>query len=279
MKIFAYGSHLIHKYSRIPYLFYKISGFFDKFKPLWFLFEDVRHLVVVGKGASLAEIPHNKLEAIFDGLNLKVLVGSVDINNHPILSRQAYDLQMVGRIDSLNGHVPVYDKDTLVSFGIKSLCVNTSCSYMSGLPLYRFYQFFHRLGLGLYHTDGGISFVSENASDYGGIGLTIVQKVISHALMAKKMESITFLGVDFYGTGYLDSLRNKQEDELSLFPNIEDLSESPRVNRGIPLVKYLIALANSPQMSIQLKFPSEILKYVPNTYRQDFVNAKWIQIV
>lgn len=279
MELFSKVNFLLHQKTKIPYYYYRAIGLFDKFKPLNHCFAESENVVIVSKGASLAEIPATKLEQAIDSADIKVLVSSVDIENHPVLSQKSYDIQVVSRIDNIDGYVPVYNKKTLNSYGINALCVNTSRNYMSGLSIYKFYKYFSRLGLQMYHTEGGVSYVSDDASEYGGKGLTIIQSIISHALSSEKVKSITFLGVDFYGTGYLDSMRAKKPNELNLFPKIETLSTDPRNNRGIPLIKYLIALANCPKMNVKINFPCEILKYIPDENQSDFVNSTCINII
>ena len=268
----------LHEKSSLPYNYYQWIGIFNKFRPLYSFLADAEKICIVSKGASLAELPDEKIYFEITQADLTILVSSVDIQNHPVLSKLTYDMQVVGRVDDIEGYVPVFPKQILDHFEIGALCVNSNSKYLSGLALYRFYKFFSKLGLPLYSTEGGISFVSEDARIYNGKGLTIIQKIISHCLMSKKLKTITFLGVDFYGTGYLDSLRDKEKNELSLFPEINTLSTDPRNNRGIPLIRYLIALANSPKMSVQLCFPEEIVKFIPHLYKRDFETAKKITI-
>ena len=137
-------SFLAHKYSKIPYYFHKVSGLFSQFSPLSDLFGDATTITIVSKGASLAEISNRKLEVALDSADVRVLVSSVDIEHHPVLSQKRFDVQVVGRIDNLKGYVPVYSDRILKSFGINALCVNTSCNYMSGLSIYRFHKFYSK---------------------------------------------------------------------------------------------------------------------------------------
>ncbi|MAV29330.1 MAG: hypothetical protein CMF43_05965, partial [Legionellales bacterium] len=221
-----------------------------------------KNILIIGKGKSLLSIPDEKLLSLLNNSDFTILCSSVDIKNHHILEKYNYDVQVVAKFDKHLTKSNVYPKTFFEQGVVKNLCINASSMQNNGYDFYLFYTKYKNYKIPLFCTDNGVNLVSSDASLYGGIGLTMVQSIISNVL-SSNIESITLLGVDFYGTGYMhEELPEKYTK--SYIQNVED-SVNSRKTRGIPLIKYLIALCNTKDFArkCKLNLPIEVKKFIP----------------
>ena len=280
MNIFEKFNYKIRT-SKFSYFYRKSRGVFDDFSTLSSDLEGNESLLICGKAASIKDIKNEKLESILMNSDYKLLANSVDIENHPILSKTFFDTQCSTRVDNPNIISPVYSLSTLKKHHIKSLCVNTSFDYHNGISISRFRKYYKSFGLKLLYMDRGYSPISENPKDYGGKGLTIVQKIISQALVSKSIKKIVLLGIDFFGTKYLDSDRKKSDKDLQRFYSFNAASEDPRSTHGLPLLNYLIKLANCEEFYKQKKIylPNEVEPYLDQTLKIHLIGSKGFQFI
>lgn len=226
------------------------------------LLEKKQNILIIGKGKSLLKIPDEKLFKLLNNSDFIILCSSVDIKNHHILRRYNYDVQVVAKFDKYLTKSNVYPKTFFDQQIIKNLCINATSTQNFGYDLYLFQSKYKHYNTPLFCTDDGKELISSDASLYGGVGLTMTQAVISN-VMSSNAKSITLIGVDFYGTGYMhESLPNKYD--TSFIQNI-DTSVNSRETRGIPLIKYLINLCCCYEFESKTKLilPTEIKKYIP----------------
>ncbi len=250
--------------SKFSYFYRKKFGVFSDFATLSSDMSGKKNILIFGKAASIKEINEKRLERIIKTSDYKILANSVDIENHPVLSKTNFDTQCSTRVDDPEIISPVYSLSTLKKHKIKNLCVNASFEYYNGLSISRFRKYFKKYGLKLLYMDNGYSPIAEDPSTYGGKGLTIIQKIIAQALVCKSVKKIILIGVDFFGTKYLDSERKKNKEDLKRFYSINAASKDPRSTHGIPLLKYLTNLVNCEDFYKQKKLylPLEVESYL-----------------
>ena len=253
--------------SKVAFYYYLLIGVFDSFKTLSSDIEGAKRVLILGKGQSVKEINDQKLFDLIESSDYRILASSVDIENHKILKRFTYDVQFTSRVDSLDGFCPVYPKRIIKKFLTKGLCINSNRNYNNGLALARYKNFFNYPNILLFDTGvkEGFTPISDEPSLYGGVGLTMVQNILRQIMATKSVYEIVLIGVDFYGTGYLDEERKKNKEELKLFYSIKIGGDNIREKKGIPLIKYLVALNenNLFKKRFKLLFPKEIKHYIP----------------
>ena len=122
-------------------------------------------------------------------------------------------------------------------------------------------------------TKGGYTPIPDDPSIYGGRALTMVQSILKQIMATNSVKEIVLLGVDFYGTGYLDENRKKNEKELKLFYDFNLVNEkNVRQTDGIPLLKYLIRLTQTKffKQRFKLIIPREVECYIPDDILNNF---------
>lgn len=281
------GSTIIEKFifkfktSRISFLYRKYKGVFKDFKTLAEDMNGHNKLIICAKAESINEIPNKKLKLLFDNSDYKVLANSVDIDTHKILSKTNFNTQCSTRVDNPQKISPVFDTTTLKNHKIKSLCINSTLNYQNGISIERFRKFYKKYGLNLLYIDDGKSPVNEDPKKYGGRGLTIVQKILTQAIACPSIKTITLIGVDFFGTKYLDSNRKKNREEMARFYSFNAASNDPRKTHGIPLLRYLCELCNCHEFykDKKINLPKEVKKYIPSPYLNKLKIAKGLEFV
>ena len=269
--------------SRLGYYYFKFKGVFNTFSTLTSDIEGSKKVLIIGKGASLNNISDEKLSALIEKCDYRILASSVDIANHSTLKKYSYDVQFTCRVDDINRFCPVYPQEMLNKFCIKSLCINSNKKYNNGLALARYKKFFNYpniklLDIGL---KKGFTPISDNPNLYGGRSLTMLHSILKQIMASSSVKEIILLGVDFYGTGYLDETRKKSQKEQKIFYEITISSENPRENEGIPLLKYLMKLTQSDffKKRFKLIFPKEIECYIPDEILYNFYKTDSVEIV
>ena len=267
--------------SKLAYLFRKYRGVFDDFETLSKDIEKKEKILIFGKAASVREISNVKLQNLLNIADYKILANSVDIDNHPTLANTKFNVQCNTRVDDPNSISSVYDLETLKDHEIKALCVNSYPEYQNGVSIERFRKFYKRFGLKLLYMDKGYSPISEDASDYGGRGLTIVQKIICQAISCDSVKKIYLVGVDFFGTKYLDSNRKKNKKDINRFYSFNAASNDPRSTHGLPLLNYICELCNSYEFykDKKLYIPQEVKPYMDLKYRKLLNNSKGFKFI
>ena len=230
-----------------------------------------KNILIIGKGKSLLNIPDEKLLRLLNDSDFTILCSSVDIKNHHILEKYNYDVQVVAKFDKYLTKSNVYPKVFFEQGVVRNLCINATSVQNSGYDLYLFQDKYKHYNTPLFCTDDGKDLISPSASLYGGVGLTMVQSIISN-VTASSVESITLLGVDFYATGYM----HEELTEKYTKSYIQDIDNSvnSRHTRGIPLIRYLIALCKNKEFSANRKliFPIEVKNFIPETLLHELDN-------
>ena len=106
------------------------------------------------------------------------------------------------------------------------------------------------------------------------------ESILKQIMATKSVKEIVFLGIDFYGTGYLDQYRKKDDKEKYFYP----ISVGGGINRekkGIPFLKYLADLSenNFFKERFKLFLPTEIKAYIPKEILKKLLKQKSIQFV
>lgn len=269
------------KTSKISFLYRKYNGVFKDFNTLK---EDLighNNLIICAKAQSINEISNKKLKLLLDDSDYKLLANSVDIDNHKILSKTNFNTQCSTRVDNPKIISPVFHPKTLENHNIKSLCINSTLNYQNGISIERFRKFYKKYGLNLLYIDDSKSPVNEDPQKYGGRGLTIVQKILTQAIACPSIKKITIIGVDFFGTKYLDSNRKKSKEERARFYSFNAASNDPRKTHGLPLLRYLCELCDCHEFykDKKIHLPKEVKKYIPNPYLNRLKISKGLEFV
>ena len=75
-------------------------------------------------------------------------------------------------------------------------------------------QIYKLLDIGL---KKGFTPISDNPNLYGGRSLTMLHSILKQIMASSSVKEIILLGVDFYGTGYLDETRKKVKKNKKFF--------------------------------------------------------------
>ena len=269
--------------SKLAFYYYKYIGIFSLFNPLSSDIEGSNRVLILGKGASLKNINKDKLHKLIKNSDYRILASSVDIENNEILRNFTYDIQFTSRVDNLEGFCPVYPMEIIKKFSIKGLCINSNKFYKNGIALARYKKFFYHPNINLFDTglNDGFTPISDEPSLFGGEGLSMVQVILKQIMATKSVKEIVLLGIDFYGTGYLDADRNKKEKELKLFYPISISKSNSRNSRGIPFLKYIYKLTQNKFFNNRFKIiiPKEIEPHIPENILHKLSKQKSIKIV
>lgn len=265
----AYEQSLLADFIRIT------GGLYNCFSTLASDMSGTNTVCVVAKAASITEINEDKLNSILESSDYSLLANSVDIESLPLRSNIKFDTQVTTRVDNILEISPVLPIQTLNKFGIRNLCVNSTRNYKHGLSLYRYKKLFDQYNKNLLCISSAKSLVSLNPSSYGGRGLTIIASIINEAIAAQTVENLFLLGVDFFGSGYLDTQREKDTSEKNIFYNIHACSSNPRETHGLPLIRYINHLLNSPLCPPRLvmHLPAEAFEYIPKSIQNSLLKT------
>ena len=254
--------------SKIGYYYFNLRGVFKAFNTLTSDIEGSKKVLIIGKGASIKRISGEKLSNLIEKCDYRILASSVDISNHPTLKKYTYNVQFTSRVDDLNGFCPVYPQEILNNFSIRALCINSNKKYNNGLSLARYKRFFNYPNIKLLDVGfkEGFTPISDEPSLYGGRSLTMLHNILKQIMDCSSVKEIILLGVDFYGTGYLDETRTKSKKEQKTFYDIKISNDNPRENEGIPCLKYIMKLTQSKFFKNRFKLiiPKEIEAYIPD---------------
>ena len=211
------------------------------------------------------------------------MASSVDIANHPTLKKYTYNVQFTARVDDVNRLCPVYPQEILNNFSIKALCINSHKKYNNGLSLARYKRFFNYPNIKLLDVGfkEGFTPISDEPSLYGGRSLTMLHNILKQIMDSSSVREIILLGVDFYGTGYLDETRTKTQKEQKTFYDVDISNGNPREIRGIPCLKYIMKLTQSKffKKRFKLIIPKEIEAYIPDEILKSLRKTNSVKIV
>tara|TARA_S200000501_G_C20871136_1_gene764302 strand:- start:576 stop:1463 length:888 start_codon:yes stop_codon:yes gene_type:complete len=267
---------------KLAYYYYLLIGLFESFNLLSSDIEGSKRVLILGKGASIKEINDQKIYDLIESSDYRILASSVDIENHNILKNFSYDIQTTCRVDSIESFCPVYPEKIIKNFSIKGLCINSNRKYNNGLALARYRKFFNYPNIKFFDMgiEGGFTPIADKASLYDGNGLTIVQSILKQVMATKSVKEIVLLGIDFYGTGYLDQDRKKDDKEKYFYP-ITVGGGICREKKGIPFLKYLADLSENIFFKERFKLflPNEIKAYIPKEILKKLLKQKSIQFV
>ena len=205
----------------------------------------------------------------------KIICNSVDLENVGLDSDITIDTQITTRVDNPSVISPVLDVKVLKQYGVSNLCVNSGMNYYNGISLYRYSKFYGDLGLQLLYPSLSPPPITTDPSAYGGRGLTIVSIVLNECLATPSVKNIFLLGIDFFGTKYLDSLVPKNDSEKFRFYSFNAASSNPRETHGIPLIKYINCLVNDPtvQKEFVIHMPREVLTFIPDNLKESLLSS------
>tara|TARA_B100000674_G_scaffold230892_1_gene189946 strand:+ start:3697 stop:4431 length:735 start_codon:yes stop_codon:yes gene_type:complete len=232
-------------------------------------------LLVLGKAASLRRISSKKLNSTVRNCQFRCIANSVDLQSLDFDKNINFDVQVSTRVDNPNLISPVLGESLLNQFGVRALCVNSRMDYAYGSSLRKFHKFYKDYNRQLLCMGKGFHPVSPDAKNYGGRGLTIVSSILQEAFCLKSLNSIYLMGIDFFGTMYTDSHREKTKEEQVTFYDYNACSDSPRLTHGLPLLRYINAVVNSnwcrPDFVVFL--PREVSVHIPGEIKSSLLRS------
>lgn len=256
-------------------------GFYKQFSTLAENISGHKKVVAIAKAASIKDIQPFRLNSIIKNYDYRVIVNSVDLNQLSLDNDISFDTQITTRVDSISGISPVLPCELLDKYNVKNLCVNSKKQYKNGLSLHRYYNIFKSYNKKFLNISAHESLISDNPQDYSGHGLTIVAPLINECLASKSVESLCLLGVDFFGSAYLDMLREKDISEENIFYNLHACSSNPRDTHGLPLLRYINQLVCSkkcpPRFKIEL--PREVINFIPEEIKTSLLSSNHFSLI
>lgn len=256
-------------------------GLYKKFSTLSEDISGHKSVVAIAKAASIKDIQSSRLNEIIKNYDYRVIVNSVDLNQLELANDISFDTQITTRVDSVEGISPVLPCELLDRFNVKSLCVNSKKEYKNGLSLQRYYNIFKSYRKKFLNISAHESLISDKPKDYSGHGLTIVMPLINECLASKSVERLCLLGVDFFGSGYLDMLREKDKSEENTFYDLNACSLNPRDTHGLPLLRYINQLVCHekcpPRFRIEL--PHEVMNFIPDEIKTSLLSSNHFALI